>query len=543
MTLTDFLTTHYALALLVLVPLTASFVLMAMPRTWSLAIRLVAAVATGITLIISALLVWDYWTLVRDGLIAVKGPVDFLKIWQYDNKGLQSLLHFGPVSLRMATDGAGVAMCLLTALTIFSGTFASWTTKTRDKEYYALLLLLVSGVFGVFVTVDLFFFFLFYELAVLPMYLLIGIWGTGQKEYSAMKLTLMLLMGSAFIITGFLALYAQSSTFAAAHPELGLKTSFGLFDLVKASQAGAFADGFARWFFLVFYLGFGVLAGIFPFHTWSPDGHASAPTATSMLHAGVLMKLGGFGLLRVAVPLLPQGLHDWYWLIAIVAAWNIVYGAFSAMGQRDLKYVIAYSSVSHLGMVMLGLAAAGAAVGLQPGELVPSGVITAVNGAVFQMFAHGIMTALFFALVGLVYEKAHTRDIDAMGGLARIAPGLAVAFTIGGLSSVGLPGTGGFIAEFLVFMGSFGALGSGWWIPAFACLGIVITSIYVLRLLRRVFFGRMDTHYEHMGDARTTEWVALTVTCLVILAIGIYPYPIIQIISSSVQPVVGLLIR
>jgi len=533
MTLNEFLTNNYALALLVLVPMLASIVLMLMPRTWSLAIRLVAVAATGITLIISSLLIWDYWTLVRDGHIAVSGAVDFFRIWQYNNKAVEGLLHFGPISLRMATDGAGVAMCLLTSLTIFSGVFASWKLKNRDKEYYTLLLLLVAGVFGVFVTVDLFFFFLFYEIAVLPMYLLIGIWGTGQKEYSAMKLTLMLLMGSAFVITGFLALYAQSSAFAAAHPQLGLKASFGLFDLVRASQAGAFTGDFARWFFLVFYVGFGVLAGIFPIHTWSPDGHASAPTATSMLHAGVLMKLGGFGLLRVALPLLPQGLHDWHWLIAVIAAWNIVYGAFSAMGQRDLKYVIAYSSVSHLGMVMLGLAAGGA---VMDGHL--AGAVTAVNGAVFQMFAHGIMTALLFALVGLVYEKAHTRDIDAMGGLARIAPGLAVAFTIAGLSSVGLPGTGGFIAEFLVFMGTFAAKP---WIAAFACLGIVVTSIYVLRLLRRVFFGKMDPHYEHMGDARTTEWVALTVTSAVILAIGIYPYPIIQIISSSVQPIVSLL--
>lgn len=528
--LTIFLTNINALALLIVVPLLASIILMILPRTWSLAIRLVAVAATSVTLVISALLIWDYWTLLQAAHAAGK-VLAYKDIWAYDNPGLKSLLGFGPIKLHLAADGASVAMCLLTALTIFSGVFASWNLKNRDKEYYAMLLLLVGGVFGVFVAVDLFFFFLFYEIAVLPMYLLIGIWGTGQKEYSAMKLTLMLLMGSAFIITGFLALHAQSGI-----------NSFDLLELRKVAGT-AFTPEFQRWVFLLFYLGFGVLAGIFPFHTWSPDGHASAPTATSMLHAGVLMKLGGFGLLRVALPLVPQGLHHWFWLVAIVAAWNIVYGAFSAMGQKDLKYVVAYSSVSHLGMVMLGLAAAGAAVGMPAGN---DTVVTAVNGAVFQMFAHGIMTALFFALVGLVYEKAHTRDIDAMGGLAKIAPGLAVAFTIGGLSSVGLPGTGGFIAEFLVFMGTFGAFvhglgGFGWLIPAFACLGIVITSIYVLRLLRRVFFGQMDAHYEHMGDARTTEWVALAITSAVILAVGIYPLPIIKIISSAVEPVVSLI--
>ncbi|MHB9133052.1 MAG: complex I subunit 4 family protein [Armatimonadota bacterium] len=520
--LTQFLTQTYALAWLIVVPLVASIILMLLPRAWGLAIRLVAAIAAGITLIISSLLLWDYWTLVRPGGPGVGS--DFLGIWRYDAHSLPQLITFfdGKISFHLATDGAGVAMCFLTALTIVAGVFASWTLKERTKEYYALLLLLVSGVFGVFVAVDLFFFFFFYEIAVLPMYLLIGIWGTGQKEYSAMKLTLMLMMGSAFIIVGFLALYVKGG-------------SFDLFALVNAAQHGAFSGEFQRWIFLIFYLGFGVLAGIFPFHTWSPDGHASAPTATSMLHAGVLMKLGGFGLLRIALPLLPEGLQHWHWLIAIIAAWNIVYGAFSAMGQKDLKYVIAYSSVSHLGMVMLGISAGGAMI-----KDNPMIAVTAMNGAVFQMFAHGIMTALFFALVGLVYAKAHTRDIDAMGGLARVAPGLAIAFTIAGLSSFGLPGTGGFIAEFLVYMGTFMVKP---WVAIFASLGIVITSIYVLRLLRRVFFGQLNPHLAQMTDARTTEWVALVVTCVVIVAVGIWPYPMIEVIRSAVQPVVGMLGR
>ncbi len=538
MTLTTFLTAHYALALLVLIPFTASLLLMAIPRNWALAIRLIAVASSVFTLVISALLAWDYYHLITSGIIPVHGEAlqngmaGFQAIWQYEAPGLAKLISFGPVSFRLATDGAGVAMCLLTALTIFSGVFASWNLQERTKEYYALLLLLVAGVFGVFVSTDLFFFFFFYEIAVLPMYLLIGIWGTGSKEYSAMKLTLMLLMGSAFIVVGFLALYAQARSYVMDN-HLNLPVSFNLLDLVPLAHQ-AYNPEFQKWFFLVFYLGFGVLAGIFPIHTWSPDGHASAPTATSMLHAGVLMKLGGFGLLRIALPLLPAGLHQWHWLVAIIAAWNIVYGAFSAMGQKDLKYVIAYSSVSHLGMVMLGLAAGGA---VMDGNNT-AGAITAMNGAVFQMFAHGIMTALFFALVGLVYGKAHTRDIDKMGGLARVAPGLAVAFVIAGLSSVGLPGTGGFIAEFMIFMGTFM---SKPWIAAFGTLGIVITSIYVLRLLRRVFFGQLNPHLVDMPDAKTTEWVALTVTCVVIVAVGVYPYPIIQLISSAVQPVVGLM--
>ena len=512
--LTQLLTDSYALAWLIVVPFAASLLLMIMPRSWALTMRLVAVGAGFITLLISSVLMYDYWRMVRQGVISITGATDFTAIWQYDNPALAKLISFGPVSFHLATDGAGVAMCLLTAITIVAGIFASWNLQERAKEYLTLLLLLVTGVFGVFVSADLFFFFLFYEIAVLPMYLLIGIWGTGQKEYSAMKLTLMLLMGSAFIIVGFLALFTRSLPFIDG----------GTFDLLKLHgiAAQAFGGDFSRWFFLAFYLGFGVLAGIFPFHTWSPDGHASAPTATSMLHAGVLMKLGGFGLLRVAIPLLPDGLHYWHWLIAIVAVINIVYGAFSALGQRDLKYVIAYSSVSHLGMVMLGISA---------------GTVTAMNGAVFQMFAHGIMTALFFALVGLVYQKAHTRDIDAMGGLARVAPGLAIAFTIGGLSSFGLPGTGGFIAEFLVYMGAFMTKPL---LAVIACTGILITSIYVLRLLKRVFFGQLNPHLADMKDAKTTEWVALVMTGAVIIAIGVWPAPIIDVISSAVQPVVHI---
>ena len=303
--LTHFLTDNYALAWLIIVPLLASVLLMIMPRTWELTIRLVAVSAGFITLIISSLLMYDYWTLIRQGAIAVNAASDYSAIWRYDNPALAKLITFGPISFHLATDGAGVAMCLLTAITIVAGIFASWNLQTRSKEYLALLLLLVSGVFGVFVASDLFFFFLFYEIAVLPMYLLIGIWGTGQKEYSAMKLTLMLLMGSAFISVGFLALYAKSLPFIAG----------GTFDLLKlqAISAEAFNGEFSRWFFLAFYLGFGVLAGIFPFHTWSPDGHASAPTATSMPPCRCIDEIGWFWVVACCCTLIAR----WYALLAL----------------------------------------------------------------------------------------------------------------------------------------------------------------------------------------------------------------------------------
>jgi len=429
------------------------------------------------------------------------------------------------ISYQLAIDGMSLVMVLLTAIIILAGVFASWTVKTRDQEFYALLLLLVTGVFGVFVSLDLFVFFLFYEIAVLPMYLLIGIWGSsgevrpqglfgwafgrtgvGTKEYAAMKLTLYLLFGSAFILVGMLALYVAAGS-----------TSFSLLAL----EAVEFDPALQSWVFLAFYIGFGILAAIFPFHTWSPDGHASAPTAVSMLHAGVLMKLGAYGVIRLGMGLLPEATQQWAWLVGAIACINIVYGALSAMAQKDLKYVIAYSSVSHMGIVMLGAA-----------TLTESGL----NGAVFQMFAHGIMTGLFFALVGLVYEKAHSRDIFSMGGFATMMPGIAVAFTIGGLSSLGLPATAGFVAEFLTFLGAWSSAHSWWLFPA--VIGAFLTSLYVLRVVRAIFWGPRSTnpHFQNLPDAQGTEWVAIVILVGALVLFGVLPGLALTPIDVSTVP-------
>ena len=433
------------------------------------------------------------------------------------------------IAYELAIDGMSLVMVLLTAIIILAGVFASWTVKTRDQEFYALLLLLVTGVFGVFVSLDLFIFFLFYEIAVLPMYLLIGIWGSsgevrpqglfgwafgrtgvGTKEYAAMKLTLYLLFGSAFILIGMLALYVAAGS-----------TSFSLLAL----EAVDFDPGLQSWVFLAFYIGFGILAAIFPFHTWSPDGHASAPTAVSMLHAGVLMKLGAYGVIRLGMGLLPEATTQWVWLVGGIACINIVYGALSAMAQKDLKYVVAYSSVSHMGVVMLGAA-----------TLTESGL----NGSVFQMFAHGIMTGLFFALVGLVYEKSHSRAIFKMGGFATMMPGIAVAFTIGGLSSLGLPATAGFVAEFLTFIGAWSSAHSWWLFPA--VVGAFLTSLYVLRAVRAIFWGpkSSDPRFQNLPDAQGTEWVAIVILVGVIVLFGVLPGLALGPIDTSTVP---LLVR
>jgi len=433
------------------------------------------------------------------------------------------------INYLLAIDGMSALLALLTSIIIFAGVFASWTVKERGQEFYALLLLLVTGVYGVFVSLDLFVFFLFYEIAVLPMYLLIGIWGSsgfvkpqgifgaamgrtgvGTKEYAAMKLTLYLLFGSAFILVGILALYAEG----------GHTFSFLALQQVK------FDATVQKWVFLAFYVGFGILAGIWPLHTWSPDGHASAPTAVSMLHAGVLMKLGAYGVVRLGMGMLPDGMVFWAFLVGTIACINIVYGALSAMGQTDLKYVIAYSSVSHMGVVMLGAATM---------------TVVGLNGSVFQMFAHGIMTGLFFALVGLVYEKAHSRAIFTMGGFGTMMPGIATAFTIAGLSSLGLPATAGFVAEFLTFLGAWSSAHAWWLFPG--VIGAFLTAVYVLRVTKQIFWSAQspDPHFAHLPDAQGPEWAALGILVATLVIFGVAPWIALGTIDTATTPLIASL--
>lgn len=482
------------LTLTILAPLAASLLLLILPASRGLLIRIVALAGAGITVPIAAWLCWKY-DLSQGGF-----QFDLRAPW------VPSL----GIGFHVSADGISLVLILLTSIIITFGIVASWTQKTRTKEFLALLLLLVSGVFGVFAARDLFFLFLFYEIAVLPMYLLIGVWGASSrlrtKEHSAMKLTLMLLGGSAFILVAILALY--------------LAQPVRSFDLERMA-ATRYGPDFQRWVFLAVYVGFGILAGIWPLHTWSPDGHASAPTAVSMLHAGVLMKLGAYGVLRVGVGLLPEGAHHWALLIGCIATINILYGAMSALGQTDLKYVIAYSSVSHMGVVMLGLASLNS---------------VGVNGSVMQMFSHGIMTGLFFAVVGLIYEKSHTRDTTQMGGFARRMPGIAIVMTVGGLASFGLPATSGFVAEFLSFYGM--------WLrhPLLALLsvcGIVLTAIYVLRIIQRVFLGPFDDKkYADLGDARTSEWPAIVALAALLILVGLWPRPLVRLIDAGIRTTV-----
>ncbi|MDD7232462.1 MAG: NADH-quinone oxidoreductase subunit M [Bacteroidales bacterium] len=419
------------------------------------------------------------------------------------------------INYEVGVDGISVVMLLLSAVIVFTGTFASWKLQPLTKEYFLWFTLLSMGVFGFFITIDMFAMFMFYEIALIPMYLLIGVWGSGRKEYSAMKLTLMLMGGSAFLMMGIFGIYfgAGGNTMNILH--------------IANHTGGATAIPLAQqciWFPMAF-VGFGVLGALFPFHTWSPDGHASAPTAVSMLHAGVLMKLGGYGCFRIAMYLLPDAAQELGWIFLILTGISVVYGAFSACVQTDLKYINAYSSVSHCGLVLFAILML---------------TKTSCTGAVLQMLSHGLMTALFFALIGMIYGRTHTRDIRELSGLMRIMPFLAVCYVIAGLANLGLPGLSGFVAEMTIFVGSFENTDTFHRVLTIAaCTSIVITAVYILRLVGKILYGTCtNKHHLELTDATWDERFAVICLILAVAGLGMAPLWVSNVITDGVAPIV-----
>ena len=452
-------------------------------------IRAVALVGSIALMALSVYVLVDYLQLRAAGETA---QMLYTDSWQW----------FGPLNIHLAVgvDGILIAMLLLSAIILFTGTFASWKIDPMPKEFFLWLILLSTGVFGFFISIDLFTMFMFYEVALIPMYLLIGVWGSGKKNYSAMKLTLMLMGGSAFLMLGLIGIYYHSA------PEGGQLT----WNLVEISQNNAIDRDWQYFLFPMTFVGFGVLGAMFPFHTWSPDGHASAPTAVSMLHAGVLMKLGGYGCFRVAIYLMPEAANDLAWIFLILTGISVVYGAFSACVQTDLKYINAYSSVSHCGLVLFAILMLNT---------------TAMTGAIMQMLSHGLMTALFFALIGMIYGRTHTRDIREMGGLMKIMPFLAVCYVIAGMASLGLPGLSGFVAEMTIFVGSFQHTDMFHRVfTIVACCSIVITAVYILRVVGKLLFGPVqDEHHLQLTDATWWERFSTVSLIICVAAIGCFP--------------------
>lgn len=410
------------------------------------------------------------------------------------------------INYHIGVDGISIAMILLTAFVVFAGVLVSWKQEKLNKEFFLLLTVLSAGAYGYFIALDLFTLFFFLEVAVIPKFLLIGIWGSGKKEYAAMKLALMLMGGSALVFVGLIGVYFSGTN---------------SLDIITNAQA-AIPEATQRIFFPFLFVGFGIFTALFPFHTWVPDGHSSAPTAASMFLAGISMKLGGYGCLRAAVYLMPEAAAYYQPVIIILSAIAIIYGAFATLMQTDLKYINAYSSVSHCGFVLLGI-----------------GMLnqTAINGAVLQMVSHGLMTALFFAAIGMVYERTHTRMVKEIGGLLKVMPVIATVFILAGLCSLGLPGLSGFVAEMTVFMGS-------WQNPAalyrvatiLACASIVVTAVYILRAAGKTMLGPI-VNQEHLSltDAAWNERLAAFVLLAAILIMGIAPFVVTDIIYPGTE--------
>lgn len=482
------------LSAIILTPLIAVIILLFINDKRIGLVRAVAVLATAIDLALSLYLLYAY--------DRAKGGYQFIEKIDW----VKSL----GISYFVGADGISIAMIILTSFVIFTGVFVSWVgIKHRIREHYILLLLLVAGVFGVFASLDFVFFYLFYELAVIPMYPLIGIWGSANREYATMKLTLYLSFGAVFAMLGILSLYFVT----------GATTGVYTFDMLEMSRVG-FEKGYQIKVFLPLLFGFGVLVPLAPFHSWSPIGHAAAPSAVSMLHAGVLMKLGAYGIIR-SMGILPEGAQFWMPVVAVLCLVNIFYGGMVAMSRKDMKFMIGYSSSSHMGYVLLGLATLN---------------YVGVNGAVLLMFAHGIMTALAFSLIGFVYDQAHTRMMYDFSGLAKKVPFVAVAFAIMGFASSGLPGLANFVAELMVFVGAF----KDYPVQAvIAVFGIIVTATYMLRCLRDVFFREPMHEWEGLRDASTfVERLPYVILIAVLLIVGFYPAILVDIINLGVVPLV-----
>ena len=530
----DFLERHI-LESLIYLPMLVGLALVFVPREQVLLVRWIG-IGTGLALLAGSVFVFaafDY----GEGADTFQMVRVYPWLEQIGEGARASAGRAAPedlgIAFRLGVDGIAATMVLLTGIVSLAGAIIASNipvpahggpapkTALENKSYYILLFVLIAGVYGTFVSTDLFFFFFFYELAIVPMYLLIGVWGSSStfkdfartKEYGALKLVLMIVAGSVLVWIVIMAVYVEAGA-----------TTFDILALGEAARAqdgGAFSDLFQGVMFLLVMVGFGLLAGLWPFHTWSPDGHVAAPTSVSMLHAGVLMKLGAFGIIRVGMMVLPQGMQDFALVLFILGTVNVLYGAVSALAQNDLKYVVGYSSVSHMGYVLMGIATMDT---------------VGVTGATLQMFSHGVMTALLFTLVGAIYERAHTRDTLVLNGLASRMGWGAGAFMIAGLTSIGLPGLSGFISEVMVFIGAFrtqpilGALG---------VFGALVTAVYMLRLVARAFFGQRDSQWDHLTDLSPREFIAAAVLIVPIFFVGIYPVPFLNVIEPSVDAVLA----
>ncbi|MGH7168562.1 MAG: complex I subunit 4 family protein [Nitrospiraceae bacterium] len=513
----------YTLLIILFAPFVGVVVLMFVPNRQALQVRLVAAAAAGVCMLASFYMFFAY--------DPVRGGFQFVQRFEW-SKQLGIAFYLG-------VDGIGAPLVLASAILLFAGIFISWHIKDRTKEFYIFLLILAAATIGVFMSLDMFFLYFFYEMSVIPMYVLLGVWGShtkgyldmtdpdglkkrdsvgfilnfaaNSKEYAAMKLTLFLSVGAVVALMGILLIYKFS----------GLHT----FDILVLREQARFSGSLATIIWLLVFFGFASIAPIWPLHSWSPVGHAAAPAATSMLHAGVLMKLGHFSIIRICYEILPEATRELMPIAAVLCVLNIIYGGFVAFHAKDTKYVIGYSSSSHMGYVFLGMAALD---------------YISLTGAVLYMFAHALATGMLFAMAGWVYDQTHSRHIPELGGLVNRMPFVAGCFLVACMASVGMPGTVNFIAEIMILVGSWGKYPMQ---VIVAVVGIVLTLAYLFRMMRGVFYGPMEARYSHAHDAVTIVDrlpLLLMIGCSIVF--GIFPGHFYDVIRSSVDPLLARIV-
>ncbi|HEY9164767.1 MAG TPA: NADH-quinone oxidoreductase subunit M [Candidatus Kryptonia bacterium] len=503
-------------------PVLGMAVVLLIPKKGTKVMKWVALGATLLQLTFAALIWMNY----SAPLTGINDPNNFQFVEKTSWIDLQGVTWFGRVAVDyfLGIDGLSLPMVMLTALISFVGVIASWNIEKAQKGYFTLYLLLDTGMMGVFVALDMFLFYVFWELMLLPMYFLIGIWGGPRREYAAIKFFLYTLLGSVLILLVMLGLYfSVRVTDPASGQSMHTFNMLAMMD-PKNYEAGSLLGGIGTYWryvaFIGLFIGFAIKVPVFPFHTWLPDAHVEAPTAISVILAGVLLKMGTYGLLRVSFPIFPDAMLKYAFPMAVLGFINIIYGALCAMAQTDFKKLIAYSSISHMGVVLLGISALNT---------------QGVAGGVLQMFNHGVVTAMLFLIVGVIYDRTHTRGLNDFGGLANQMPVYTGVMTVAFFAAIGLPGLSEFVSELLSYLGAFQTFR---WITIFSSVGIVLTAGYMLWTLQRVFLGQLPEKWKGLTDVSGREMVAFVPLIVVVILLGIFPSILLHPMNATVNHLV-----
>jgi NADH-quinone oxidoreductase subunit M len=512
------------LSVITFLPVLGMLIIMFLPKTQTQVIKSLTLLITSIQLILAIVILANY----NYAAGGINDPTSFQFIEKFKWIDISGFAWIGKIKIDyfLGIDGLSVVMVLLTAIITFVATLSSWSINKSIKGYFALFLLLDTGMMGVFVALDFFLFYIFWELMLLPMYFLIGIWGGPRREYAAIKFFLYTLLGSVFILLVMIGLYFSTMETLADGTKVFTFNMLSMMDPTNYTAGGILSplnpDNLRFIAYIALFAGFAIKIPMFPFHTWLPDAHVEAPTAISVILAGILLKMGTYGILRVCYPMFPEITHQLIWYIALFGMINILYGALCAMAQKDFKKLIAYSSVSHMGFVMLGMASLNT---------------LGISGAILQMFNHGTITAMLFLVVGVIYDRAHTRGLDEFGGLANQMPIYSGFTTLAFFAAIGLPGLSGFVSEVFVFLGAFGAANIRT-LTIISTLGILLGAGYMLWTLQRVYLGNLKEKWSALKDLTFREYAMFVPLSAIVIFIGVYPAPMLNLMNASVNAMV-----